>query len=151
MPVNIPLTGSGDSTAAVAVESSPVGVVQLVTINQQSPQDIALLAAALTPGGNIDLNATDITAGKTGRLLAVDIGASIPVRCDIQTVVGASRVIRTTVYTSPGRSLLWRSPGPKSIVLAGAVGSRFGISITNLSPHLTADVRATVYWDEVTP
>lgn len=148
--VTIPLTGSGDATADVAVESSPDGVIQLVQIYQESPQDDALLATALAAGANADLNATDITTGKTGRLIAVDVGGSVPVRCDIQTVNGP-RVTRTTVYTQPGRSELWRSPALKQIELTGAAGVHFGVSVTNLSPHLTADVRVTIYWDEVTP
>ncbi len=169
--VTLPLTGTGGTTAAVAVDTSPEGQIQVVKLaiatdgssvlipanldgifiqpRLESPQDDLLIATALAAGGNADLDATTITTGKTGRLMAVDVGSSVPVRCDIQTVSGA-RVTRTSIYTSDGRSELWRSPGLKFIELVGAVGVRFGVSVTNLSALRTADVRVTVYWDEVT-
>jgi hypothetical protein len=171
--VNLPLTGFGDSTVEVAVDTTPDGVIELVKLavsadgsallipanldglfvqyRLESPQDDLLLASALTAGANVDLNATDITTGKTGRLLGADIGGSIPLRCDIQVVNGV-RITRSTIYTLAGETVPWRPPfGAKFIELAGGVTKHFGVSVTNLSVSRTADARVTLYWDEVTP
>jgi len=170
--VILPLTGAGDNTTPVAVDLTPDGVVQLFKLSvsangivtlvpadmdglyvqtvqrAEDPQDDLLIASALSPGGNQDLNATDIPVGKTGRLMAVDIGGSVPLRCDVQ-VVNGSRVTRTSIYASDGNSLLWRPPSSMFIELAGGANKHFGVSITNLSPVRTSDARATLYWDEV--
>jgi hypothetical protein len=171
--VNLPLTGFGDSTVEVAVDTTPDGVIELVKLavsadgsavlipanldglfvqmRLESPQDELLLATSLGAGANVDLNATDITTGKTGRLLGADIGGSIPLRCDIQVVNGV-RITRSTIYTLAGETIPWRAPfGAKFIELAGGVAKHFGASVTNLSASRTADARVTLYWDEVTP
>jgi hypothetical protein len=169
--VILPLTGAGDATTKVAVDNTPDGVIQLFKIvvsadgistlvpadvdglfvqtidRAESPQDAYLLGTSISPGGNIDLDAPDVTTGKTGRLMAVDLGASVPIRCDIQLVNG-SRVTRASVYAWNG-SERWTAPSPIFFELAGGLNKRFGVSITNLSPYKSADARATLYWDEV--
>jgi hypothetical protein len=170
--VNLPLTGAGDNTVRVAVDDTAAGVVQLFKIvvsadgvstlvpadidglfvqsieRAESPQDVMVVATALAAGANADLNGTDIATGKTGRLMAVDVGASVPARWDIQTVNG-SRVTRTTLYTGFGDHRTWRPPSPVFIELAGGIGKHFGLSVTNLHSHKAADLRGTLYWDEV--
>jgi hypothetical protein len=170
--VNLPFTGTGDASAQVAVDSTPQGVVELVKLavskdgssvfipadlvglfvqeGAESPQDDLLVATALTAGSNIDLDATDIPTGKIGVLTGIDVGGSIPLRCDIQLVNG-SRVTRTTIYTMPNDSKLWRPTVRRQYEIAGGVGKHFAVSVTNLSPARTADARATIYWDERTP
>jgi hypothetical protein len=170
--VNLPLTGAGQSTVKVAVDNTPDGVIQLFKIvhsadgvstlvpadvdglfvqsidRVENPQDDLLVATNLSPGGNTDLNAADIATGKTGRLLAVDVGSSVPIRCDIQLVNG-SRVTRTSIYSITGETFPWKVPAPAFFELAGGTGKHFGVSVTNLSPYKAADIRATLYWDEV--
>lgn len=172
--VILPLTGNGDVTTQVAVDSTPDGVIQLFKLvvsadgqsvlvpadldgvfvqsiqRAENPQDDLLVQANLAAGSNIDLDATAITIGKMGRLMGVDAGASVPLRVDIQLVSG-SRVTRTSLYTMAGGFLSWRPPAPTFVELIGAGTNKFGVSITNLSPSRAADVSATVYWDEVTP
>lgn len=147
--IEFPLTGAGDDTALAAVRDEGAdGVIQLVEQGVLYPHDEILAAVALAAGANADLDATAITAAKTGRLLAVDVGATVPLRVDIQLVNG-SRVTRTTVYTRAGDTREWRPPAPQFFELLGDGSACFGLSVTNLSPHLTADARAVVYWDEV--
>lgn len=172
--VTLPLTGNGDVTTEVAVDNTPDGVIQLFKIvvsadgqsilvpadldglfvqsipRAESPQDDLLSSTDVAPGGNVDLDASVITTGKMGRLMGIDAGASVPLRVDIQTVSPA-RVSRTTMYLLSGASVPWRPPTPTFIELIGDGDNKFGVSITNLSPSRTADVKATVYWDEVTP
>lgn len=171
--VTLPLTGFGDGTVDVAVDSTPEGVIELVKLaisadgssvlipanldgltiqpRLESPQDELLIATNLGAGANQDLNATAIPLGKTGRLLGADIGSSVPMRADIQVVDGA-RVTRTTIYTVPGQTFPWRVPfGAKWIEQIGGVAKSFGVSLTNLDVNQAADCRATLFWDEVTP
>lgn len=147
--VQLPLTGSGDETTNVAVrDEGASGVVQLVEQGVLAPHDEIVAATALAAGANTDLDAAAVTNGTTGRLLAVDVGASVPLRVDIQLVNG-SRVTRATVYTQAGETREWRVPAPQFFELVGDGSANFGLSVTNLSPHQTADARAVLYWDEV--
>lgn len=168
--VNLPLTGFGDSTVVVAVDSTPEGKIELVKLavsadgsstfvgadasglfvqpRLDDPHTQPLLATSIGPGGLTNLDCADIPTGKTGKLLGADLGASIPCRWDIQTVSG-SRTTRTTLYTQAGESKLFRPPfGEKWFDLAGGSGIHYGIGVTNLSPSQTADARATLYWDQ---
>jgi hypothetical protein len=170
--VTIPLTGAGDSTAQVATDSTPSGVVQLFKLavsadgseilvpagadglyvaiieRAEDPQDQLLIATSLAAGSVIDKDAVDIATGKTGRLLAADIGASVPIRVDLQCVNGA-RITRTSIYALKGTQR-WKSPTNVHIEQVGGAAKHFGCEITNLHTIATADARVTLYWDEVT-
>lgn len=171
--VTLPLTGFGDGTVDVAVDSTPEGVIEYVklAISQdgssllipatldglyvqprlESPQDELLIATNVSAGANTDLTATAIPGGKTGRLMGADIGASVPMRCDVQVIDG-SRITRTTIYTQPGETFPWRVPiGSKWIELVGGALKSFGASVTNLDVSQAADLRVTLFWDEITP
>jgi hypothetical protein len=150
--VNLPLTGAGDVAVKVATDDAGAfGQIQLIGFAVQSPHDQILVSTNLSAGGNVDLTAADIATGRVGRLLGADIGCSVPIRCDIQVVNGA-RTTRTSIYTGPGETFPWRVPiGGKWIELAGGAGKAFGVSITNLDVNQAADVRTTLFWDEVTP
>jgi hypothetical protein len=169
--VTIPLTGAGDGTAQVATDNTPSGQVQLFklavsadgsellvpvtleglfvqsTKRATDPQDQILVATSLAAGALIDKDAADIPLGKTGRLLAADVGASVPIRVDLQ-VVNGSRISRTSIYALKG-SKQWEVPSTTQIELVGGTGKHFGVEITNLSPKETSDARVTLYWDEV--
>ena len=150
--VTLPLSGAGDVTAIVATDDAGAfGQIQLIGFAVQSPQVQMLQSVNLAAGVNVDLTAADITTGKLGRLLGADIGCSVPIRCDLQTISGA-RTTRTTVYTREGQTFPWRVPmGGKWIELAGGAGKAFGASITNLDAAQAADVRVILYWDEANP
>jgi hypothetical protein len=132
-----------DGQATDASAATPLPVAEQV----QSPQHERLTSAGLTAGGNVDLTASDISGGMTGRLIGVDCGASVPLRVDIQTVSGA-RTTHVTVFTQAGRTVPWRPPHKDFIAQAGGAGNAFGVSITNLDTSKAADVYATPYWEE---
>lgn len=172
-PVTLPLTGIGDLTTEVAVDDAgAAGVVQLFKLAVSTdgsailvpadadglyvqsqpklvnPQDELLVAPDVAAGASSDLNAALITNLATGRLMGVDCGSSVAQRTDIQ-VVTAGRVTRAVVYSLPGQTRPWRPPAPKFIEQVGnGTTARFGVSVTNLSAGRTADLRATLYWDE---
>lgn len=169
--VTLPLTGGGDTTTQVAVDTTPEGVVQLFKIvvsadgistlvpadvdglfvqsieRAESPQDDLLIATSLSAGAGVDLTAAAISTGKTGRLMAADVGAAVPIRVDLQTVNG-SRVTRTSIYALDGTKQ-WKAPTPVHIELAGGPAKFFGAHVVNLSPATASDARVTLYWDEV--
>ena len=131
--------GSATDTSSV----DPLPTTEVV----QSPQHERLTSASLSAGGNTDLTTSDI-AGTTGKLMAIDVGASVPLKIDIQTVSGG-RTTHSTIFSRAGHSLFWKTPHPDMITQTGGAGNGFGVSITNLDTSEAADVYATLYWDEV--
>lgn len=140
------VSANGDATVIPADDD---GLFVQTVDRVASPQHTVVAATGLSAGGTSVLNAADITTSKTGRLAGVDVASSVPFRCDVETVSGA-RVTRTTVYGQAGQTVQWRPPSPRYLELVGAAGVHFGATVTNLDASETADIRATIYWDEVT-
>ena len=120
---------------------------QRFVVGAIDPKDERLTSVDLGAGVNVDLTTADITTGKTGKLAAADVGASVPLRVDIQTVSGA-RVTRSTIFTQAGETVRWRTPHLDHLTQAGGAGNGFGVSITNLDTSQAANVYATLYWEE---
>lgn len=140
------VSANGDATVIPAdLDGLHVQTVERVS----SPQHSLVAATALAAGGSSALNAADIATATTGQLAGVDVGSTVPFRADVETVSGA-RVIRATLYGRAGETVQWRPPSRRFIELAGGAGIRFGLTVTNLDANEAADIRATVYWDEVT-
>ncbi len=128
----------------------PAGAGGDGSITWEDPHMEALLATSLAPGSTADLDADPITLGKLGKLAQLDVGSSVPLRIDVQTVNG-SRSTVTTIYTYNGQTREWRPPDPVFVQVDGDGSAHFGVTVTNLSTWQTADARATLYWDEVDP
>lgn len=120
---------------------------QRFVVGAVDPTNERLTSANLSAGANVDLTTQDITTGKTGKLSAVDVCASVPLRVDIQTVSGA-RITSVTVFTRAGETMRWKTPHLDHVTQAGGVGNGFGVSITNLDTSQAADVYATLFWEE---
>lgn len=120
---------------------------QRFVVGAVDPTNERLTSANLSAGVNVDLTTADITTGKTGKLAAVDVSASVPLRVDIQKVSGA-RVTLATVFIRAGATMMWKTPHLDHVTQAGGVGNGFGVSITNLDTSQAADVYATLYWEE---
>jgi hypothetical protein len=110
-----------------------------------SPQ---LVAADLTAGGSQSLDADAITPGKTGRLMAVDVGSATPCRVDIQIIDGVRMTI-ASLYFQAGQSVRWEQPYPTFWQLLGDGAAKFGVTVINLGGSEPSDVRVTIFWDEV--
>jgi hypothetical protein len=132
-----------DGSATDVAAAAPLPIEAQV----QSPQHERLTSANLAAGSNVDLTTADITTATTGKLAGIDITASIPMRCDVQTVSGA-RTTHTTVFTQAGETREYRTPHADYVTQAGGAGNGFGVSITNLDTSEPADVFATVFWQE---
>lgn len=144
----IKLAISTDASATLIPADATDGLRVAVVHRAVSPQSEQVSQAALGAGSNVDLTASDITTGTTGYLHGVDVGASVPLKCAIQTVSG-TRTTRTTIYVPGGSTVQWRTPAAGFITQAGGTGNAFGVSITSLVVEDAADVIATLYWEEI--
>lgn len=114
----------------------------------EDPVVSALTSLALAAGASVDLDATLITTGRLGRLAAVTVAASVPLKAQIRTMPGATIV--DTVFTSEvDLTHRWTTPHPNFVTQDGGGGGRFRITITNLDTIDPGDVYATAYFDEV--
>lgn len=131
-----------DGSATDVSAAAPLPVDQ----QAQSPQRERLTSANLSAGANVDLTASDIATG-TGRLIGATIGASVPLRCDIQSISGA-RTTHDTVFTRAGESRIWRPPHRDFFTHAGVSAGLdvFQADVTNMDTSEAADVYATFYY-----
>jgi len=114
-----------------------------------SPQVSTQTSAALGAGASATLNHY-VTSGKTGRLAGVDVGATVPCKVVVSTVVTGTPTTRFILFTKPFEVYQWRSPYPTYITRASAdATSGFRAVITNLDETVAADVYSTAYFDEV--
>lgn len=117
-----------------------------------SPIRDALSSASLAVSASVDLDGTTIGAAKTGKLVAVDVASTVPCRWDIKSRDGAVLLTFATLTTSAQQlTHRWQSPDKRFTTLLGnGVDENFRVTVTNLGwPGATADVYATIYWDEV--
>ncbi len=114
-----------------------------------SPQVSTQTSAALGAGASATLNHY-VTSGKTGRLAGVDVGATVPCKVVVSTVVTGTPTTRFILFTKPFEVYQWRSPYPTYITRASAdATSGFRAVVTNLDASVAADVYSTAYFDEV--
>src|ERR1043166_6230585 len=133
--------------------TSPIGIVLGggggggADLTLGNPQSTELLISNLGPGSSASRDADLITEFMTGRLWWVSIGSAVPIRVDIEKVVNAARSYYDHLYKTAAGPAPWASPDPRFFTALGDTLTKFGITVTNLSPHLTSDVRAVIYWD----
>jgi hypothetical protein len=91
-----------------------------------------------------------VTSGKTGQLMGVDAGSTVPCKVVINTVVTGSATGRVVIFTQSFQVYQWRAPFKTFITRASAdASSGFSVTFTNKDAATAADVYSTAYWDEV--
>jgi len=133
----------GSASDASALDPFPVGLALA------DPQTEYLTGTSLSAGGNADLTATDIPIDKIGRLVAVEFGAAVPLKVQLQTISSGARTTRTALFSFAGSTGRWNAPDLRFVTQAGGDDCGFGVSITNLDTSQASDVYATLYWDEI--
>ncbi len=118
-----------------------------------SPQTTHALSASVVAGGSADLDSDQVASGKTAKLIAVWVGASVPVKAELKTVTnGIASSILATLFTWPGRSDAIPMPSGQFITVAEDVGAGFdGFRVTATSMDTgsgTADLYSTFFYDE---
>jgi hypothetical protein len=106
-------------------------------------------SAALGAGASVRLNHY-VTSGKTGQLVGIDAGSTVPCKVEVQTILTATPTTRVVLFTKPYEVYQWRAPYKTYITRASAdATSGFSVTITNKDAAVAADVYSTGYWDEV--
>ena len=106
-------------------------------------------SASLAAGGEVDLDATQITSALTGKLVQIIITSSIPFRAQLKTVTNA--VASAALVTWIDRHVDCTFAHKKFITVAQNAGAgidTFRVTITNLDTASAADVYATFFYDE---
>lgn len=116
----------------------------------ESPKLSTLTSANLAAGASVSLDATAVTNATTGKLVAVTVSASVPLKAELRTVVSGTPTTRAVVFTTDAQlTYPWTPPHPNFITLAGNGVNLFRVTLTNQDNVDAADVYAAVYWDEV--
>lgn len=139
-------------TDGSATDVSSANPLPVTTIAFDSPQLTYATAAALAAGGSTDLDSTQITASKTGKLAAVAIGSSVAAKWLLKAVLNGAETNKAAFFTMPGEGRYVAFPSKEFITQvqnAGAGFDGFRITATNLDTSETADVYATFLYDEV--
>ena len=120
-------------------------------INLVSPQYSTLSSSALSAGSEVNLDASTIPAATTGKLIGVTLASSVPCRWEIKSRDGAVLLTFAVLFsTYLVLSLDWRPPDKRfTILLGNGVDENFRVTVKNMSGDQTADVYATIFWDEV--
>ncbi len=116
------------------------------------PQSSYGSVASVAAGASADIDSTQITTAKTGRLVAVVVGASVPVKAVLHAVTNAVAGSALAVgFTPAGESKPMPIPSKKFFAVAHDAGAGFDgfrLTVTNLDTTQVSDIHATFYWDE---
>lgn len=110
--------------------------------------DSALVLAAGSPA---DLDSTQVPSGLTGKLVAVLMSASVPLKGELKTVLnGSESAVLATMFSNAGQNGFFILPNKNFVtqaedVTAGLDG--FRLTVTNLDNENAADVYATFFYD----
>lgn len=110
-----------------------------------------LSSAALGAGSSVDLDGTAISVASTGKLLGVEVSSTVGCKWEIKTRDGAVLVVIAVFNTAhPTLSRTITLPSSDFATLGYGNGDEnFRVTVTNLDQNNSADVYATIYWDEV--
>lgn len=116
------------------------------------PKTSSDTALALAAGSSADLDSAQISSGKTGHLVQVVVGSSVPFKVEVQTVVNGVATGTVMVAVSLNRHWEWRAFAKGFVFVAQSAGvgfDGFRAVVTNLDPSVAADAYAAFFWDEV--
>lgn len=128
-----------------------------LVVRQAPPDAIRIDPASsidLAQGASVDLDATTIASGFTGKLLKVEVASTVACQWEIKTRDGAVLVTKHTFFTgglASSPSWTYRPSSKEGITLLGAgIDENFRVTATNLEGSPKAgDVHATIEWDQV--
>lgn len=137
-----------DGVAQDVHDGRPMPVKEGMT----SPTIAFATSSNLADGGMTDLDSSQIGSGLTGKLVAILLTASVPVKGELKTVLnGIESSIILVMFAKAGESVLLYLPNKDFVTqaedaTAGLDG--FRVSVTNLDNENAADVYATFFYDE---
>lgn len=118
------------------------------------PKTAYATSSGLAAAGSTTLNGTQISSGKTGKLTKVTVASSVPCKWVIQTVLNAGTPTDKVVLFTSAANLTydWTPPHMNYITQAHSASAgldAFCVTVTNMDNTNSADVYATIQWDEV--
>lgn len=137
-----------DGTAQDVHDGRPMPVKEGMT----SPKTTAATAAALAAGGTTDLDSAQISSGLTGKLVALLMTASVPLKGELKTVLnGVESAVLLTFFSRAGENVPLLMPNKDFFTqvedaTAGLDG--FRVTVTNLDTSQAADAYVTYFYDE---
>lgn len=116
-----------------------------------SPQRTHASSSSVSAGSSDDLDSAQVTSSTTGKLVAIIMGASVPLKGELKTVLnGVASSTLITFFTPALETRIFEIP--KNFITqaedatAGLDG--FRVTVTNLDTSQAADVYVTFLWDE---
>ena len=118
------------------------------------PKTTFATAVSVAAGSSTDLDSDQISAGKTGKLIAVLLTASVALKGELHTVTnGAASAVKAVIFSQAGFSQPVDMPGREFFTVAQDAGAGldgFRLTVTNLDNSQAADVYCTFFYDETT-
>ena len=139
----------GGTTPTRVSETEPLPVI----MGLESPQSALATTAGLAAGSSTDLDGTQITSAKTGKLVGIIATASVAIKVELKTVLNATPSSTLAVFfikAGDGQPILMPSREFYTVAHDVTAGlDAFRVTITNLDTSVAADVYCTFLWDEV--
>lgn len=148
---------AGAVAAAIAgiLNTDPTGseyamLFRAVEVND--PQSSSDSDAAVAAGGTATIDSTQISSGKTAKLMRLIVSSSVPFKVQFQTVTNAAATTRITRFVGAERAWDFIPPSKEMYTVAQDAGAGFDgfrAVVTNLETSQPADMHAAFMWDEV--
>ena len=109
-------------------------------------------ALAIAAGSPSDLDSAQISSGLTGKLVAILMSSSVPLKGELKTVLnGVDSSVLLTMFSKAGQNGMMKLPNKEFITQAENVAGGFDgfrLTVTNLDSENAADLYATFFFDE---
>lgn len=115
-----------------------------------NPVDSYDTSSAIAAGSTDNHDTTDL-GGTTKKLQMVHAGASVPLKCEIQSVINGSGTTIGVFFTPAGSSYTWRPPHRNyhSVAFSANAGfDGFRVVRTNLDASEAADVYSNIFYED---
>lgn len=135
-----------DGSATDVSPSTPLPVERVLA----DPKSSHATSAGVAAGGTADLDSSDITNGKTGKLVAILASSSVQLKCVLKKVASdVPGAVLATWFVRGGDLRLVEFPDRAFFAQAGGANCHFRVEATNLDTSQASDPYATFFWDEV--
>ena len=150
------LAGAIAAAIAAVLNTDPTGteyalLTRVVTAN--APKIVYKQTSTnLAAGASIDLDSDQIATGKTGKLMAIRLGASVPLKGELKTVQNnVSSAVKDFFFSNRMSSTIYPLPSHNFVTQvqdAGAGFDGFRMTVTNQDTIDAAFAYVTFFYDE---
>lgn len=144
------LVSYGETTQVAVEKAVPLPVDAASITAAKTSLDTSTSLAATS---SADLDSAQISVGTTGKLLAVLLTSSVPLKGVLKTLLNAVESADLAVLFAPAaNNRLTVFPSKEFVTQAHDAGAGldgFRVTVTNLDGTAASDVYCTFFWDEV--